>query len=157
MTCTHDAAPFRSRSEGKHPATRMPIPDETVRCPDCLEKVKFHAGRVITVREGNALLAEEHETFREAQRCLREGDRDGLMALLDRSRPFRAAEAARQAREPYDPSCRVIDCDRPKVRGITVCLTHEREWDRLPADQRGGDDASARSAAWHRFLRGEST
>lgn len=99
MACTHGAAPFRSRSTSKHPAARTPIPDQTVRCPDCMEKVKFHDGQVITVREGNALLAEERETFEEAQRCLREGDRDGLMALLDRSRPFRAAEAARQARE----------------------------------------------------------
>jgi hypothetical protein len=64
-----------------------------------MEKVKFHSGEVITVREGNAMLDEERETFEEAQRCIREGDRDGLMALLDRSRPFQAAEAARKARE----------------------------------------------------------
>lgn len=90
--CSHDNAPFASRHGGK------PIPDETVWCPNCGERVAFSSGEVVTVRETNAKLAFDRETFEEAQRLIRAGDADGLVALAGRYREDRAKAAAAAVR-----------------------------------------------------------
>lgn len=61
-------------------------------------------------------------------------------------------------KDPFaDPTCRYVGCTKQSVRGIRVCLEHERAWDRLSPAARldYSRDLEARSAAWQRFLRGE--
>lgn len=88
LRCDHANAPFEV----------PPVPDDSPRCPDCGERVAYHAGAVFTRRELNERGGVERELFEEAQRCIREGDRDGLIALANRNVDVRAEAAARAIR-----------------------------------------------------------